>query len=60
MEIHGAKSFGKLAILSTNNMQFEGRGANGTALIRHQHGKTTVLSCHRCLIHTGVEKMNYV
>ena len=23
-------------------------------------GKTTVLRCHRCLINTGVEKMNYI
>ncbi len=26
--------------------------------IRHQGMKTTVLSCHRCLINIGVEKMN--
>jgi hypothetical protein len=30
---------------------------NGTAHIQHQCRKTTVLSCHRCLIKTGVEKM---
>ncbi len=29
---------------------------NRTARIRHQCRKTTVLSCHRCLINTGVEK----
>jgi len=29
---------------------------NGTAHIRHQCMKTTVFSCHRCLINTGVEK----
>ncbi len=29
---------------------------NRTAHIRHQWRKTTVLSCHRCLINTGVEK----
>ncbi len=28
--------------------------------IRHQRRKTTVLSCHRCLIYTGVEKMNNI
>ncbi len=33
---------------------------NGTVRIRHQCKKTTVLSCHRCLINTGVEKMNYI
>ncbi len=30
------------------------------AHIRHQCRKTTVLSCHRCLINTGVEKMNNI
>jgi hypothetical protein len=29
---------------------------NRTAHIRHQCMKTTVFSCHRCLINTGVEK----
>jgi hypothetical protein len=28
--------------------------------IRHQCRKTTVLSRHRCLINTGVEKMNNI
>ncbi len=31
-----------------------------TARIRHQCQKTTVLSCHRCLINTDVEKMNNI
>ncbi len=31
-----------------------------TAHIRHQCRKTTVLSFHRCLIQTGVEKMNHI
>jgi hypothetical protein len=31
---------------------------NRTSCIRQQFRKTTVLSCHRCLINTGVEKMN--
>ncbi len=31
---------------------------NRTARTRHQCRKTTVLSCHRCLNNTGVEKMN--
>jgi hypothetical protein len=31
-------------------------GNNGTEHIRHQCMKTTVLSFHRCLINTGVEK----
>jgi hypothetical protein len=33
---------------------------NRTACITHQCRKMTVLSCHRCLINTGVEKMNYI
>ncbi len=31
-----------------------------TAHIRCQWRKTTILSCHRCLINTGVEKMNNI
>jgi hypothetical protein len=30
--------------------------ANREVHIRHQCRKTTVLSCHRCIINTGVEK----
>ncbi len=33
--------------------------ANGSVHIRCQCRKMTVLSCHRCLINIGVEKMNY-
>jgi len=33
---------------------------NRTGHIRHQCRTTTVLSCHRCLIKTGVEKMNNI
>jgi hypothetical protein len=33
---------------------------NRRACIRHQCRETTILSCHRCLIHTGVEKMNNI
>ncbi len=33
---------------------------NRTAHIRHQCRKTTVLSCQRCLINTGIEKMNNI
>jgi hypothetical protein len=36
------------------------RFQNGTVLIRHQCRKTAVLSCHRFLINSGVEKMNKV
>jgi hypothetical protein len=32
--------------------------SNGTAHIRSQCRKTTVLSCLRCLVKTGFEKMN--
>ncbi len=28
--------------------------------IRHQCKKTTVLSCHRCLINASVEKLSYI
>jgi len=34
--------------------------ANGTAHIRHQCRKTAVLSCHRYLFNSGVEKMNNI
>ncbi len=34
--------------------------SNRTAHIRHQCRKTTVLCSHRCLINTGVEKMNNI
>ncbi len=35
-------------------------GFNRIAHIRHQCRKTTILSCHICLINTGVEKMNNI
>jgi hypothetical protein len=31
-----------------------------TPHVRHRCTKTTVLSCQRCLIYTGVEEMNYI
>ncbi len=34
--------------------------ANRRAYIRHLCIKTSVLSCHRCLNDTGVEKMNNI
>jgi hypothetical protein len=33
---------------------------NGTEHVRHYCRKTIVLSCHRCLINSGVEKMNNI
>ncbi len=33
---------------------------NWTTCIRHQCMKTTVFSCHRCLINIGVEKANSI
>ncbi len=33
---------------------------NRAAHIRHLCKKTVGLSCHRCLINTGVKKMNYI
>jgi hypothetical protein len=38
----------------------QGKDMNGTAHIQHQCRKATVLSCHRCRIKTGVEKMNKI
>ncbi len=38
------------------NIQTKVIQLNGTACIRQQCRKTAVLSCHRCLINTGVEK----
>jgi len=38
-----------------------GRGSQkliGAVCFGHQWKKTNLLSCHRCLINTGVEKMN--
>ncbi len=40
------------------NVDFQFISCNWRARIRHQWWKTSVLSCHRCLIITGVEKMN--
>ncbi len=48
-----------LAVQLGNNGIAHFKNANNrTACIRHQCRKTTVLSCHRCLLNTGVEKMN--
>ncbi len=41
-------------------LSYFGNLLNRTAHIRHQCRKTIVLSCHRCLINTGVEKMNNI
>ncbi len=48
---------GSIVALEERALKFE---HNRTARIRHKCRKTTVLSCHRCLINTGVEKMNYI
>jgi len=29
-------------------------------VLRHQCRKAAILSCHRCVVYTGVEKMNYI
>jgi len=47
--------FDTLAIRSFRILHF-----NITAHIRHHCRKTNVLSCHRCLINTGVEKMSHI
>jgi hypothetical protein len=50
---HGMK--GPVGLLRSGQVSF-----NRTGHIRHQCRKTTVLSCHICLINTGVEKMNTI
>jgi hypothetical protein len=48
-------------LTGTNTLAYFPRmESNRRAHIRHQCKKTTVLSCHRCLINSGVEKMNYI
>jgi len=42
--------------ISSSYSRFE----DSTECIRHQCRKTTVLSCQRCLINTGVEIMNKI
>ncbi len=39
--------------------KWKGVELNRTMRIGHQCRETIVLSCHRCLINNGVEKMNY-
>jgi hypothetical protein len=53
----------KIKILSITFEEREGRekgSKDRTARSREQCRKTTVLSCHRCLINTGVEEMNSI
>jgi hypothetical protein len=52
----------KKTFLAGNDKEFEklNNAINGTVCIRHQCRKTTVLSCLRCLINTGVEKINNI
>jgi hypothetical protein len=49
----------KLERLSLTSFYFPYE-SNRTARIRHQWWKTAVLGCHRCLIDTGVEKLNNI
>ncbi len=41
-------------------LAFVCNNCNRRAHIRHQCIKTTVLSCHRCLINTGIDKLNNI
>jgi hypothetical protein len=50
-----SKTFKLQTERETDNHREQGR-FNRTACIRHQCRNTTVLSCHRCLTNTGVEK----
>jgi hypothetical protein len=43
-----------------NNKAFNTCNLCITERIRHQCSKTTVLSCHKCLINNGVVKMNNI
>jgi hypothetical protein len=43
--------------IETFSLNIQGIMTNRTAHIRHLCRIKTVLSCHRCLINTGVEKM---
>jgi hypothetical protein len=43
--------------ISKTSYSFDNLEVIRTARIRHQCRKTAVLSCHRCLINTGVEKI---
>jgi hypothetical protein len=45
---------------SPKDFQHNDTQRNRTAHIRHRCRKATVLSCHRCLINTGVVKMNNI
>ena len=68
-KLHNHQSDNYFLILSTNNHKFAGSNQpvqgeiskkkvshNRTAHFRPQCRKTTVLSCHRCLIKTGIKK----
>ncbi len=56
--IEGSRNGSKLVIFFKEGVL--NVGFNRTAHIRHHCGKTAILSCHRCLINTGVEKMNNI
>jgi hypothetical protein len=42
------------------DLREEAEFSNGTARVSDLCRKTTVLCCHRCLINTGVEKINNI
>jgi len=46
--------------LADKKVSFLKSHLTGTVHNRHQCKKTTVLSCQRCIINTGVEKMNNI
>jgi hypothetical protein len=58
--LHSKKCLNQLFFLQQKEIAFSGLSFNGTAHIRQQCRKTTVLSCHGCLIKTGLEKMNSI
>jgi hypothetical protein len=52
--------FSSLSLCTTLSAKLWGLTCNGTVHIRHLCRITAVLSCYRCLINTGVEKMNCI
>jgi hypothetical protein len=61
LQIVASVTYDSRAIIYDRNMfMVQAMTVNGTVHIRHLCRKTAVLSCHRCLINTGVEKMNCI
>ncbi len=46
--------------MTVDKMTLDKMTVGKTTRIRYKCRKVTVLNCHRCLINTGVEKMNNI